>query len=152
MQEQKDKIKIGQLMGVTMDKIRDMVDVKTIIGDPIQAGDTTIIPVSKVSYGFASGGSDLPAKQNPKDLFGGGAGAGVTIQPVAFLVVNKDGQVRLMQISASEDKASSIVRTLPELIDRISEMVQSRKENKADKAAAVGTEAASAAAEADTAE
>ncbi|MCI7629124.1 MAG: sporulation protein YtfJ, partial [Ruminococcus sp.] len=61
---------IPDLMDVTMEKIRDMVDVETIIGDPITVGtDVTIIPISKVSYGFASGGSDLPAKV-PKDLFG----------------------------------------------------------------------------------
>ena len=71
-----DKHQISDLMGVTMEKIRDMVDVQTIIGDPITVSDqVTIIPVSKVSYGFASGGSDLPGKvNNPKDLFGGGAG------------------------------------------------------------------------------
>ena len=89
MQTQNEKAKITQMMDITIDKIREMGDVKTVIGDPIQAGDTTIIPVSKVSYGFASGGSDLPAKQNPKELFGGGAGAGVTVQPVAFLIINK---------------------------------------------------------------
>ena len=66
------KTTIPNLMDVTMEKIRDMVDVETIIGDPITVGtDVTIIPISKVSYGFASGGSDLPAKV-PKDLFGGG--------------------------------------------------------------------------------
>ena len=74
---QNEKSKISELMGISMEKIREMGDVRTVIGDPIQAGDTTIIPVSKVSYGFASGGSDLPAKENPKELFGGGAGAGV---------------------------------------------------------------------------
>lgn len=75
-----------------------MVDVETIIGDPITVGtDVTIIPISKVSYGFASGGSDLPAKV-PKDLFGGGTGAGISIQPVGFLVV-QNGDVRLLQMT-----------------------------------------------------
>ena len=96
MQTQNEKTKITQMMGVAMEKIHEMGDVSTVIGEPIHAGDTTIIPVSKVSYGFASGGSDLPAKQNPKELFGGGAGAGVTVQPIAFLIINKDGNVRLM--------------------------------------------------------
>ena len=78
-----EKHQIQDLMGVTMEKIRDMVDVQTIIGDPIVVSDTvTIIPVSKVSYGFASGGSDLPAKSTPKDLFGGGAGAGAVLDRV----------------------------------------------------------------------
>lgn len=130
MQTQNEKSKINQMMGVTLEKIREMGDVKTVIGDPIEVGDTTIIPVSKVSYGFASGGSDLPAKQNPKDLFGGGAGAGVTVQPIAFLVINKDGNVRLMPITASDDKVSNIIRSVPELLDKISDMVKERKENK----------------------
>ena len=133
MQKENKKSKINQMMSITMEKIREMGDVKTIIGDPIEAGDTTIIPVSKVSYGFASGGSDLPAKQNPKDLFGGGAGAGVTVQPIAFLVVSKDGNVRLMQISDSDDKVSNIIRSVPELIDKISDMVKSRKDGKENK-------------------
>ncbi len=133
MQTQNEKAKISQMMDTTIEKIRQMGDVKTVIGDPIQAGDTTIIPVSKVSYGFASGGSDLPAKQNPKELFGGGAGAGVTVQPVAFLVINKDGNVRLIQISSGDDKITSAIRSMPELLDKISEMIETHKENKAAK-------------------
>lgn len=131
MQTQNEKSKINQMMGVTLDKIREMGNVKTVIGDPIEVGDTTIIPVSKVSYGFASGGSDLPAKQNPKDLFGGGAGAGVTVQPIAFLVINKDGNVHLMPVTVSDDKVSNIIRSVPELLDKISDMVKEHKENKA---------------------
>lgn len=133
MQNEKQKSKINEMMGITMEKLREMGDVKTIIGDPITTGDTTIIPVSKVSYGFASGGSDLPAKQNPKDLFGGGAGAGVTVQPIAFLVINKEGNVRLIQITESNDTISNAIRSVPEVIDKISEMVKSHKENKAEK-------------------
>lgn len=132
---QNENNKISQMMGITIDKIREMGDVKTIIGDPIVAGDTTIIPVSKVSYGFASGGSDLPVKQNPKELFGGGAGAGVTVQPIAFLVINKDGDVRLMPISVSDDKISNIIRTMPELMDKISDMINDHKANKSAKSA-----------------
>jgi sporulation protein YtfJ len=132
MQTESEKSKINQMMGITIDKIREMGDVKTVIGDPILAGDTTIIPVSKVSYGFASGGSDLPAKQNPKDLFGGGAGAGVTVQPIAFLIINKDGNVRLIQVSASDDKVSNIIRSVPELLDKISDMIKEHKDKKSE--------------------
>jgi sporulation protein YtfJ len=135
MQTQNEKTKITQMMGVAMEKIHEMGDVSTVIGEPIHAGDTTIIPVSKVSYGFASGGSDLPAKQNPKELFGGGAGAGVTVQPIAFLIINKDGNVRLMQISTQEDKISNAIRSMPELLDKVSEMIVAHKENKAAKTA-----------------
>ena len=71
--------KVENLMGVSIDKIKQMVDVSTVVGDPIPlSGGTTLIPVSKVSYGFASGGSDLPTK-GEKDLFGGGGGAGINI-------------------------------------------------------------------------
>lgn len=119
-----EKRQIQDLMGVTMEKMREMVDVQTIIGDPIVVSDkVTIIPVSKVSYGFASGGSDLPAKSNPKDLFGGGAGAGVSIQPVAFLVVQEDG-VRLLQMDEASDALSSAIRSVPEVVDRISGLVK----------------------------
>ena len=112
------KTTIPNLMDVTMEKIRDMVDVETIIGDPI--------PISKVSYGFASGGSDLPAKV-PKDLFGGGTGAGISIQPVGFLVV-QNGDVRLLQMTEGNgDTANNLIRTLPEVISKVSGLVKSKK-------------------------
>ena len=118
---------IPDLMDVTMEKIRDMVDVETIIGDPITVGtDVTIIPISKVSYGFASRGSDLPAKV-PKDLFGGGTGAGISIQPVGFLVV-QNGDVRLLQMTEGNgDTANNLIRTLPEVISKVSGLVKSKK-------------------------
>ena len=91
---------IQGLMNVTMDKVRQMVDSNTIVGKPITTEDgTTILPVSKVSFGFASAGTDFDGKNAAnKDLFGGGSGAGVNIQPVAFLVI-KDGCVRTIQLS-----------------------------------------------------
>lgn len=72
------------MMSVTLDKIREMVGSNTIIGEPITLEGTTILPVSKVTFGFASGGSDFGAKTT-KELFGGGSGAGVSVTPVAFL-------------------------------------------------------------------
>ncbi len=128
-----EKHQIQGLMGVTMEKIREMVDVQTIIGDPIVASpQITVIPVSKVSYGFASGGSDLPAKSNPKDLFGGGAGAGVSIQPVAFLVVQGDS-VRLLQMDDGNDVIGSAIRSVPEVVDRIGSIVKKNKKDKEEK-------------------
>lgn len=89
---------IESLMGVTMQKIREMVDVNTIIGDPITTPDgTVIVPVSQVSYGFASGGSDFPSKKDGRDCFGGGSGAGIKITPVGFLTVCK-GEVRMIRL------------------------------------------------------
>ena len=91
--------KLENMMNTTMDNIRQMVDVNTIIGEPVICPDgTVIIPVSKVTYGFASGGSDLPPKvSTQKEFFGGGSGAGVSIQPVAFLVVN-NGNVKMLNM------------------------------------------------------
>ena len=110
-----------------MEKIREMVDVNTIIGEQIVTNDgTTIIPISKVSFGFASGGSDLPTK-TPKDLFGGGAGAGVTIQPIAFIVV-KDKEVKLLQMNVNGNVATGIVNMVPDMVDKISGMISKNKD------------------------
>ncbi len=111
--------KVEGLMGISVDKIREMVDVNTVVGEPIVLGDgTTIIPVSKVSYGFASGGSDLPAKTTG-ELFGGGAGAGINITPVAFLVI-KNGETNILPVVAKPDTADRLVSLVPELVDRLS--------------------------------
>lgn len=121
---------IGGIMGITMDKLKEMVDVNTIVGEPIKVDEkTTIIPISKVSFGFASGGSDLPSK-NPKDLFGGGSGAGVSIQPIAFMVVT-DGEAKLMQLSVNASAPNAIINMIPDVVDKVSDFVgKKKKENK----------------------
>ena len=120
---------IQGLMGTTMEKIRDMVDVNTIIGDPIVTPDgTTIIPVSKVSFGFASGGSDIPAK-GPKEVFGGGSGAGVSIQPLGFLVVHQ-GDVRLLEMNGPGDSMGKALGLVPDVISKISDLFKKDKEDK----------------------
>ncbi len=117
---------IKDLMGVSMEKIKEMVDVNTIIGTPIQSPDgTVIIPVSKVSFGFASGGSDLPTK-NTNDLFGGGAGAGVSIQPLAFIVVS-NGDVKLLQMSVDAKLPNAIVNLVPEVFDKVQGLLDKGK-------------------------
>lgn len=119
---------IESMMDTTMEKIRQMVDVNTIIGEPVICPDgTVIIPVSKVSYGFAAGGSDLPTKTQ-KDLFGGGSGAGVSIQPVAFLVVN-DGNVKMLNMEY-DGAADRIVGLVPEVFDKIGELFKKNKKDK----------------------
>ncbi len=118
---------INDLMGVTMEKIREMVDVNTIVGTPITCADgATIIPISKVSYGFASGGSDLPAKVE-KDLFGGGSGAGISIQPVAFLVI-LNGEVKLMQLSIDASTPNALINLVPDVMEKISGFMSSRND------------------------
>lgn len=121
---------INSLMDTTMEKIKAMVDGNTVIGDPITSPDgTIIIPVSKVSYGFASGGSDLPTKKENKDCFGGGSGAGVTIQPLAFLTVHK-GHVNLLPIEKYDGAADRVVGMVPELVDKVSALFKKDKKNK----------------------
>lgn len=118
---------INDLMGVTMEKIREMVDVNTIVGTPITCADgATIIPISKVSYGFASGGSDLPAKVE-KELFGGGSGAGISIQPVAFLVI-LNGEVKLLQLSIDASTPNALINLVPDVMEKISGFMSSRNE------------------------
>ena len=120
---------IQGLMNVTMDKIRQMADSNTIIGKPIKTDDgTTILPVSRISFGFASAGTDFDGKNAAnKDLFGGGTGAGVNIQPVAFLVV-KDGCVRTIQLSDGSNTVDRALTMLPELVDKVSALL--KKEEK----------------------
>ncbi len=118
---------IGNLMDTTMNKIKEMIDVNTIVGEPITSPDgTLIIPVSKVSYGFASGGSDLPTKKENKDCFGGGSGAGVTIQPVAFLTVYK-GDVKLIPVEKYDGTADRLVGMIPEVIDKVKDAFKKDK-------------------------
>ncbi|HHY52705.1 MAG TPA: sporulation protein YtfJ, partial [Clostridiales bacterium] len=96
-----------------------------IIGDPITVADgVVILPVSKVSFGYASGGSDLPAKTT--DLFGGATGGGVTIQPLAFLVITKDG-VELLQLQTAENTGDRIVNAVPGLVDKLLSLVKKDK-------------------------
>ena len=124
----------GAILTSTIDKIRDLVDTSTIIGEPIYAeGGTTIIPVSKVTYGFASGGADFPSKSN-KDLFGGGGGAGVTITPIAFLVVN-GGEVTLKHITAYDNAAERVVNLVPEMFDKVTGLMNKTKKDAAVEAA-----------------
>ena len=111
--------KVEGLMGVSVEKIRELVDANTVVGTPIALGDgLTIIPVSKVSYGFASGGSDLPNKTTG-DLFGGGAGAGINIIPVAFLTV-KDGEINLLPVVSKPDSMDRLLSMIPDAVDKLS--------------------------------
>ena len=123
---------VNKIMENTLEKMREMVDVSTIIGDPMVTGDTTLIPVSKVTYGFTSGGTDLPTKQQNQELFGGGGGGGITITPVAFIVIEK-GKCRMMQINNYTSSADRAVSMIPELVDKLTELLKA-KDGKADEA------------------
>lgn len=118
--------KAAGILATTIEKVRQLVDVSTIIGEPMQlAAGITAIPVSKVTYGFASGGSDFPSKNNV-ELFGGGGGAGVTITPVAFLIV-KNGEVSVKYIAADDNAAERIVNLVPEMFDKVTGVIDKRK-------------------------
>ena len=124
--------KLGDMTKSSLDSIKAMLDANTIIGDPIQTPvGTTIIPISKITVGYASGGIDYAKKDAPQNShnnnFGGGGGAGITVTPVAFLVVGADGKVDILNVNTptqtgSADAVSSVVGFLersPELIERI---------------------------------
>ncbi len=114
------------ILGTSIEKIKDLVDVSTIIGDPIKISDTLqIIPVSKVTYGFASGGTDFPSKNN-SELFGGGGGAGITISPVAFLVIN-GGNVTVRYLNAAEGSVERAIGMIPDVVDKATEVITKLK-------------------------
>lgn len=114
------------ILGTSIEKIKDLVDVSTIIGDPIKISETLqIIPVSKVTYGFASGGTDFPSKSN-QELFGGGGGAGITISPVAFLVVN-NGSVSVKYINAAEGSVERVIGMVPDIVDKATDVISQLK-------------------------
>lgn len=121
---------IQGLMGVTIEKIREMVDTSTIIGDPIHVdAGTTIIPVSRVTFGFASGGSDVAPKSD-KQMFGGGTGAGVSVTPVAFLVI-AGGNVRTVQLIEKVTAVDNAIAALPDLVEKIAAMIKKEKPEEA---------------------
>ncbi len=124
---------IGNLMESTMSKIREMVDVDTIIGTPINTPDgIMIIPVSKVSYAFGGGGGDYPT--NNKNAFGGGSGAGVKIEPIGFLVV-KDGNVRMINITPpAANTVDRVIEKAPELVELVEGLIDRKKQGKDEEA------------------
>ncbi len=122
-----DKNPIGDIMEVSMTRIREMVDVNTVVGAPISTPDgITIIPVSKVTFGFGSGGSEFPAKD--KTGVGGGGAAGVKIEPIGFLTI-RDGNIRMLSIAPpASGTVDRIVEMIPDVFDRIQEFIDKNKE------------------------
>ena len=122
---------IQGLMESSMKNIKEMIDVNTIIGEAVQTPDgTTIIPVSKVAFGFGAGGSDIPVKTGNaagETPFGGGSGAGVSIKPVGFLVVGAN-QIKLLPIDAAgSSPVDKLFEFIPQMVDKVNNMI---KENK----------------------
>lgn len=118
--------KVKDLVNASMSKIHEMADANTVLGNPLKLdGGVTVIPVSKVSYGFASGGSDLPSKSG-KELFGGASGAGVTISPLGFLVIS-GGDVQLLQLNLDVSTSSAIVNMVPDVFNKVASLFKKDK-------------------------
>jgi len=123
---------VQEIMAASLEKIRDLVDSNTVIGSPIHTQDgTTILPISKISFGFVSGGTDFATKTQ-KDLFGGAASAGGSVTPVGFLVI-REGSVKLMQLAEGGATIDRLINMMPEVIDRIEGFV-AKKTGKKDTA------------------
>ena len=124
-----DENPINNMIDIALTKLRDMAQSDTVIGEPVaMPNGVTAIPVCKVTVGFASGGSDLPNKGSMQ-LFGGGSGGGVTVTPIAFLVTSKEG-VKLLQLDTIGTTADNVVRAIPDVIDKISNLVRGDKPDK----------------------
>lgn len=122
---------IDGVLTSALDGIKKMVDVDTVIGDPIHANDdVTLIPISKVSFGFAAGGSSF-GKAVEKDNFGGGAGGGVKVTPVAFIVVTGT-DVKVVSVSENPDAVDKVAAFVPDLVDKISGLFAKKKSEKAE--------------------
>ena len=117
--------RMNELMESAVSRIRELTDTNTIIGSPIVTPDgITVIPVSRISYAFATGGSDFRVKEKP--AFGGGNGAGVKIEPIGFLVV-KDGNIRMVSVTLpANNTIDRVIEKAPELMDTVESFIKKR--------------------------
>lgn len=116
--------KIESIMNVTLENLKALVDSNTIIGTPITVGEVTLIPISKISFGLATGGSDFPSKSS-SSMFGGGGGAGVTVTPIAFISVCGNN-VKLMQVNAELTSVDKLIEQGPEIIQKIKQTFEKK--------------------------
>lgn len=126
---------IQGLMKTAMENIKEMVDVNTIVGDPVETPDgSVILPISKVGFGFAAGGSQFvvdkaPSTNGEKEMpFGGGSGGGVSITPVAFLIVSSTG-VKMVHLDENTHLYEKLMDFAPQVVDKIQQMMNSNKKN-----------------------
>lgn len=125
-----NKHPIDGLMDTAMSNIKSMIDVNTIVGNPISVPDGTIIvPISKVGFGFGAGGSDFgekkgtPTEGQKENMFGGGCGGGASISPIAFLVVG-NGSIRLLPMNGSTSPVDRIIDMVPEMINKVNDVIK----------------------------
>ena len=132
--------KVNELIEGTLGQIRELAGTETVVGDPIYTPNgTLILPVSKISMGFATGGLDF-GKKNESDekkptRFGGGGGTGVTVTPIAFLILSADGKIDLVPITKAKsettlDKVTDLIERSPEILSRLKEVFTQKKETK----------------------
>jgi len=129
---------INGLMETAMQSIKDMVDVNTIVGEPVESKDgTVIIPISKVSFGFGAGGSDFGQKNiaSSDSNFGGGSGGGATIEPVAFMVVGNE-EIKLMPVEKNTSPAQDIIDSVPTILDKVIKVFKNKKKDKPEEVSA----------------
>ena len=122
---------VNDLMASTIQKIRETVDANTVVGEPIQAGEVTLIPVSKISFGFGTGGTEFPGKNavpGKDGPFGGGGGAGVKVTPVCFLVVSGTNVRVLPMNPPAENSVDRVVEMIPEVGTKITEFIDKKKD------------------------
>lgn len=120
---------ISDLLNVSMKCLNEMIDANTIIGTPITYNKTTIIPVSNVHLGFISGGSDIKPNNNKAEpLFGGGTGGGLSLNPIAFLVINEN-DISLISIDKEARMADKIMEIIPKAIEKVKTLVNNNTEN-----------------------
>ncbi len=117
---------IKGIMDTTMDKLKAMVDANIITGTPMEFGEVTLIPVSKVAFGVATGGSDFPSKSGA-ELFGGGGGAGVTVTPIAFMAIS-NGNVKMIPIYNELTTLEKAVTMAPEIIEKAKELFPKKEQ------------------------
>lgn len=131
MDNMEKKNPLSDLMRSTLDKVREMVDTNTIVGQPITTADgVTLIPISRVNIGFGGGGGDY-GKAQPRG-FGGGSGAGVKIDPVAFLVI-KDGITRVLPVAIPPaSTVDRVIDMVPDLLDRVENFFDKKEEKEPD--------------------
>ena len=124
---------LPNMLDSTIAKIREMVNVNSVVGDPITTADgVTIIPISKISVGLGGGGSDFAVKTTQSDAFGGGVGGGVKVTPIAFLVI-KEGSIRMIPVAVpANSTADRIVELIPDTLDRITSLFDSKKDKTAE--------------------
>ena len=128
---------LNDMMATTIQKIRELVDANTIVGAPIASGNITLIPISKLSVGFGTGGSEFPSKNQPPEkdnAFGGVGGAGVKVTPVAFLIINGDSVKLLPMTPPADTTVDRIVELVPEMVDKVSGFFDKKSKVSEDKA------------------